>query len=308
MRVTGAEAVGIANISMDGSVLDTWYPTPALVAQPSAPTGTVRLGANELPPKLLNLVRIDEDRMVEQVAVRTTIEDLNAPPIDAHDVFLRLHLLSHRMVKPLEMNMEQALDLLSIVVWTNKGPCLPKDFEHVRTSLRSRGLIHVYGIEKLPRMVDYVVPDGIQITEAERVRLGAYLAPGTWVQREGYVSFNAGTLGPARIEGRISSGTVVGKNADLGISSTLASPYDKEDMRLGDGCTLGVGTTVLNLSFGDNVHIGHNIVIERESPAYFADTNEISPIGRIEGQSNWSIKMEAGHSIPVARTIPAIAG
>ena len=205
MNTTGVSAIGIANIAMDGTVLDTWYPHPELSTDDAhqwrdiGEPGTVRLGAHDLSPRMLSLVRLDEDRMVEQVAVRTTIADLSQPPIDAHDVYLRLHLLSHRLVRPHELNMEGVYQKLTTVVWTNKGPCLPDNFEFVRTSLRSRGLIHVYGIDHLPRMVDYVVPTGVRIAEAERVRLGAYLASGTKVLREGFVSYNAGTRDRGRM-------------------------------------------------------------------------------------------------------------
>ena len=200
----GARAVGIANIAMNGTVLDTWFPSPELLPIDGT-SGTHRVSAHELSPKFLKLIGADHDRLVELVPVRTVIADLDAPPIDAHDVFLRLHLLSHRLVEPLTINMAGALELLQPVVWTNKGPCLADNFETVRTNLRARGLIHVYGIDRLPRMVDYVVPSGVTIAEAERVRLGAYLAEGTSVMREGYVSYNAGSLGPARIEGRLLS-------------------------------------------------------------------------------------------------------
>lgn len=302
MKLMGAQAVGIANIAMDGSVLDTWYPDPQLEESVDH-TGSTRLGAHDLPPKLLSLVRIDQDRMVEQVAVRTSIADLSQPPVDAHDVYLRLHLLSHRLVKPLEMNMEGALERLSTVVWTNKGPCLPTNFEHVRTLLRSRGLIHVYGVDRLPRMVDYVVPSGVRIAEAERVRLGAYLAPGTKVLREGFVSFNAGTLGPARVEGRISSGAVAGTNFDMGVSSTLMCHKNPRELRIGDNCSIGVSSAVLRINMGDNVHVGNNVVIDPEMPVYFADEDRITTASEFDGHSNWQVRREAGHPEPVVRRI-----
>ncbi len=302
MTVIGAQAVGIANIAMDGSVLDSWFPHPALVENLKGSPGTEILGAQDLPPKLLKLIKLDEDRLVEQVAIRTTIPDLQAAPLDAHDVYLRLHLLSHRLVRPTELNMEHAIPKLSIVVWTNKGPCLPDNFEHMRTSLLSRGLIHVYGIDPLPRMVDYVVPSGVQITEAERVRLGAYLAPGTRVLREGFVSHNAGSLGPCRIEGRISSGTVVGTNVDIGISASVLSVKPKP-MRIGNDCSFGVSSTVIGLDLGNNVHVGNNIVLDPTTLIRFADSDTVGTASQIEGQSHWSIRMEAQSIEPVARRI-----
>lgn len=305
MKTQGAQGIGIANISMDGTVLDTWFPTPELVAGDDLVSGTQRLGAHDLPDRLLQLIKLDEDRMVEQVAVRTTIADLQAAPVDAHDAYLRLHLLSHRIVTPLSLNMEDTLQRLSTVVWTNKGPCTPHNFEYVRTALRSRGLIHVYGIEKLPRMVDYVVPTGISIAEAERVRLGAYLAPGTSVLREGFVSFNAGTLGPARIEGRLASSTVVGAGTEVGLSATVMGERISEGMRspitIGENCNFGVSSGAIGLTIGDNCSIGANIVLLPDTQIYDADSGRHIMAATLSGQSNWSVRSEVGHPEPVLR-------
>ena len=310
-NIRGAQAVGIANIAMDGTILDTWYPEPQIfnpdqwAERYPLEVGTTRLGANELTPRILQLVKLDQDRLVEQVAVRTVIPDLSQPPVDAHDVYLRLHLLSHRLVRPHEMHMQNTLELLSNVVWTNKGPCLPENFEWVRGALRSRGLIHVYCVDRLPRMVDYVVPPGVRISEAERVRLGAYLAPGTSVLREGFVSFNSGTLGAAKVEGRLSSGVVIGEGSEIGLSSTIQSPRDEQRRRLplsiGQNCNFGVSSGIIGVSLGDNCDIGNNIVLDGDTPIWFADDEELRTIDSIEGQANWSIKRESGFHEPVAR-------
>ncbi|MHA2788651.1 succinyltransferase [Corynebacterium sp. S7] len=306
----GAYAIGIANIGMDGSVLDTWYPDPELVEGEEAvglESGTHRLGANHLPARLLQLVRIDEDRMVEQVAVRTTIADLNQPPVDAHDVYLRLHLLSHRIVRPLELNMENILDHLLPVVWTNKGPCLPDNFEFVRAALRTRGLIHVYGIERLPRMVDYVVPSGVSIAEAERVRLGAYLAPGTSVMREGYVSYNAGTLGATRIEGRLSSSVVIEGGTDVGLSSTIMAlrneRHNRTPLHIGSNCVLRTSSGLIGIEMGDNCSIGVNVMLEPDSMIHDQHSGDDIPAIELSGRSGWSVKNEPGFSIPVLRWV-----
>ena len=249
----GARAVGIANIAMNGTVLDTWFPPPELLPI-DATSGTHRVSAHELTPKFLKLIGADHDRLVELVPVRTVIADLDAPPIDAHDVFLRLHLLSHRMVEPLTINMDGALDLLQPVVWTNKGPCLADNFETVRTNLRARGLIHVYGIDRLPRMVDYVVPSGVRIGDADRVRLGAHLAEGTTVMHEGFVNFNAGTLGASMVEGRISAGVVVGDGSDIGGGASIMGTLSgggKEVISVGERCLLGANSG-LGISLGDD--------------------------------------------------------
>ena len=199
--------VGIATIDEAGRVLDTWYPDVHL----DATGGVQRFGDDvgheggsqtyeldrghtfqSLKVDLSFLIGPDERRKVDRKAVVTFIEDLAEPPVDAHDAYLRLHLLSHRIVTPHSIQMADVFDELNIVAWTNKGPCQPDNFEALRTNLRMRGLIHVYSIDRMPRMVDYVVPSGVRIAEAERVRLGAYLAPGTTVLREGFVSLNSG--------------------------------------------------------------------------------------------------------------------
>lgn len=301
----GAQAIGIANISIDGTILDTWFPAPELVDAAGLETGTERLGAQELSRQMLSLVTLDEDRMVEQIAVRTTIADLTAAPVSAHDVYLRLHLLSHRLVTPHSIAMDPARHHLANVVWTNKGPATADNFEFVRTSMRSRGLIHVYGIDHLPRMVDYALPHSVRIAEAERVRLGAYLAPGTTVLREGFISYNAGSLGPARIEGRLSSGVTVDAGCNVGLSATLMAERGENGTRtpvtIGKDCDFGVSSGLIGISIGDNCHIGANIVIERDSPIYDAEDQTLITGADLEHCSNWSVRTEAGHAEPVLR-------
>ena len=300
----GARAVGIANIAMNGTVLDTWFPSPDLLPI-DATSGTHRVSAHELSPKFLKLIGADHDRLVELVPVRTVIADLDAPPIDAHDVFLRLHLLSHRMVEPLTINMAGALELLQPVVWTNKGPCLADNFETVRTNLRARGLIHVYGIDRLPRMVDYVVPSGVTIAEAERVRLGAYLAEGTSVMREGYVSYNAGSLGPARIEGRLSSSVVVGGGTDLSLSSALmasrVSEFERASMRVGRNCRLHPSAGVIGVDLGDRCEIGVNVMLEPDTMVFDVETGTQVPARTIAGRADLRIEREPFSTSPVVR-------
>ena len=300
----GARAVGIANIAMNGTVLDTWFPSPELLPI-DATFGTHRVSAHELSPKFLKLIGADHDRLVELVPVRTVIADLDAPPIDAHDVFLRLHLLSHRMVEPLTINMAGALELLQPVVWTNKGPCLADNFETVRTNLRARGLIHVYGIDRLPRMVDYVVPSGVTIAEAERVRLGAYLAEGTSVMREGYVSYNAGSLGPARIEGRLSSSVVVGGGTDLSLSSALmasrVSEFERASMRVGRDCRLHPSAGVIGVDLGDRCEIGVNVMLEPDTMVFDVETGTQVPARTIAGRADLRIEREPFSTSPVVR-------
>ena len=190
-----------------------------------------------------------------QVAVVTFIDSLGKPPIDAHDVYLRLHLLSHRLIAPHGANLDGMFGLLSNVVWTNHGPCDPDGFELVRTRLRASGaVVEVLGIDKFPRMVDYVVPAGVRVADASRVRLGAHLADGTTVMHEGFVNFNAGTLGNAMVEGRISAGVVVDTDTDVGGGSSIMGTLSgggKEVVRLGKRCLLGANAGI-GISLGDD--------------------------------------------------------
>jgi 2,3,4,5-tetrahydropyridine-2-carboxylate N-succinyltransferase len=186
--------------------------------------------------------------------VCTTIADLQAPPIDAHDVYLRLHLLSHRLVTPRSINLDRIFGLLSNVVWTNFGPCPVPDFEATRLRLRHLGPVTVYGVDKFPRMVDYVVPTGVRIGDADRIRLGAHLAAGTTVMHEGFVNFNAGTLGTSMIEGRISAGVIVGTESDLGGGASVMGTLSgggKEQISVGRRCLVGANAGI-GISLGDD--------------------------------------------------------
>jgi 2,3,4,5-tetrahydropyridine-2-carboxylate N-succinyltransferase len=186
--------------------------------------------------------------------VRTTIADLQAAPIDAHDVYLRLHLLSHRLVTPRSINLDGIFGLLSNVVWTNFGPCPVPEFEATRMRMRQLGPVTVYGVDKFPRMVDYVVPSGVRIGDADRVRLGAHLASGTTVMHEGFVNFNAGTLGTSMVEGRISAGVVVGTDSDLGGGASIIGTLSgggKELISVGRRCLVGANAGI-GISLGDD--------------------------------------------------------
>ncbi|MDH6197581.1 2,3,4,5-tetrahydropyridine-2-carboxylate N-succinyltransferase [Mycobacterium frederiksbergense] len=250
--MTAASGVGLATIAADGTVLDTWFPAPELSA--SGEAGTVKLTGDDVPAELAPLTGKDEDRGVEVVAVRTTIADLADKPADAHDAYLRLHLLSHRLVAPHGANMDGIFGALANVVWTNFGPCAVEGFETVRAKLRRRGAVAVYGVDKFPRMVDYVLPSGVRIADADRVRLGAHLAAGTTVMHEGFVNFNAGTLGTSMVEGRISAGVVVDDGSDIGGGASIMGTLSgggKEVIKVGKRCLLGANSG-LGISLGDD--------------------------------------------------------
>ncbi|HEX2360589.1 MAG TPA: DapH/DapD/GlmU-related protein, partial [Jiangellaceae bacterium] len=237
-----AWGTGLATTTADGTVLDVWYPSPSLGA-PDSDDARDDLGHLEVD---------DEDRRVRQRVTRAVI-DLDVPPADAADVYLRLHLLSHRLVRPLGLDLTGVFGLLTTVVWTNCGPCPVDAFEQTRARLRGRGPVEVFGVDKFPRMTDYVVPPGVRIADADRVRLGAHLAPGTVVMHEGFVNFNAGTLGASMVEGRISAGVVVGDGSDIGGGSSIMGTLSgggTEVISVGENCLLGANAGI-GISLGD---------------------------------------------------------
>ena len=253
---SSAVGTGLATVTPSGTVLDTWFPSPVLGAPEGATPGTTRLGALELTaelgPDYGGLVRTDDARGVKVVAVRTVVPDLSAPPVDAYDVYLRLHLLSHRLVRPHGANLDGVFGLLTNVAWTSAGPVEAAGFNAHR--LRAAvGHVTVFSIDKFPRMVDYVVPAGVRIADADRVRLGAHLAEGTTVMHEGFVNYNAGTLGPSMVEGRISAGVVVGPDSDIGGGASIMGTLSgggKEVVSIGSGCLLGANAGI-GISLGD---------------------------------------------------------
>lgn len=257
-RATGAVAAGLATIAADGTVLDTWFPAPELVAAPG-PAGTERLSAEraaellgDAAPKALGP---DPRRGVEVVAVRTVIASTDDKPLDAHDAYLRLHLLSHRLVKPNGQNLDGIFGLLANVAWTSIGPVPVGDIERARLAARAEGLhLSVYGVDKFPRMTDYVVPAGVRIADADRVRLGAHLASGTTVMHEGFCNFNAGTLGTSMVEGRISQGVIVGDGSDIGGGASIMGTLSgggKAVVSIGERCLLGAEAGI-GISLGDD--------------------------------------------------------
>ncbi|TQL23194.1 2,3,4,5-tetrahydropyridine-2,6-dicarboxylate N-succinyltransferase [Streptomyces sp. SLBN-134] len=254
---SGAVAAGLATVAADGTVLDTWFPAPVLADEPG-PSGTEVLSA-ERAAELLGAgataaVGPDARRGVEVVAVRTVISSLAEKPVDAHDVYLRLHLLSHRLVRPHGQNLDGIFGFLANVAWTSLGPVAVDDIEKVRLNARAEGLhLAVTSVDKFPRMTDYVAPKGVRIADADRVRLGAHLAEGTTVMHEGFVNFNAGTLGTSMVEGRISAGVVIGDGSDIGGgASTMGTLSGGGNVRIsvGERCLIGAEAGV-GIALGD---------------------------------------------------------
>ena len=241
-----AHGHGIATLA-GTTVLDVWFPAPALGAIAGAPDSSLQ-----------SMVGSDDARGVTRELVSIEI-DLAVAPKDARDAYLRLHLLSHRLVKPHGASLDGIFGLLANVVWTSVGPCAVEGFELTRARLKAQhGHVSVISVDKFPRMVDYVVPSGVRIADADRVRLGAHLATGTTVMHEGFVNFNAGTLGTSMVEGRISSGVVVGDGTDVGGGASIMGTLSgggKEVISVGEKCLLGANS-------GLGISLGNNCVIE----------------------------------------------
>ena len=241
-NANSAYGYGISTIAKDGSTLDTYFHQLGLGS------------AEESRVDLTSLEGADNEREITRALVKTEIE-LDKPPASVADAYLRLHLLSHRLVKPHGLSLEGIFSILNNVVWTSHGPCAIAGFDQVRLKLRAKyGYLAIYGVDKFPRMLDYVVPEGVRIADADRVRLGAYLSPGTTVMHEGFVNFNAGTLGSSMVEGRISAGVVVGDGSDIGGGASIMGTLSgggKEVISIGKRTLLGANSG-LGISLGDD--------------------------------------------------------
>ena len=255
---------GVATIAANGDLLDCWFLQLGFepIAIPSDRSGL-------LSPDLL--------RGVTKELVDIEI-DLDAAPASAADAYLRLHLLSHRLVKPHGQNLDGVFALLTNVAWTSAGPCSLIDFELSRTRLRAaHGSLTVFSVDKFPRMVDYVIPEGVRIADADRVRLGAYLATGTTVMHEGFVNFNAGTMGKSMVEGRISAGVVVGNGSDVGGGASIMGTLSgggKEVISIGERCLLGANSG-LGISLGNDCVIESGTYITAGSKITLPDGNVV---------------------------------
>lgn len=258
-----AWGAGLATIAADGSVLDTWYrwlgwgefgdddcPTDAIESQ---------LGMRDV---------LDDVRRVTIRPVRLTI-DVDEPPASASDAYLRLHLLSHRLAAPRTLNMAGTFGVLTNVAWTNVGPVAITDLDDVRLQVKlGGGVLSIHGLDKFPRMTDYVVPAGVRVADADRVRLGAHLAEGTTVMHEGFCNFDAGTLGVSMVEGRISNGVVVGDGSDIGGGSSIMGTLSgggTEQITIGERCLLGANAGI-GISLGDDCVVEAGLYVTASTP------------------------------------------
>lgn len=271
-----ASGHGLATVSLSGAVLDAWFPEPVL--------GNL---STPVLPFLSALAGVDEIRGVKREVVSLEI-DLDKAPESVSDAYLRLHLLSHRVIKPHEANVDGIFGVLNNVVWTSVGPCPVENFEITRANLKQKyGAITVLAVDKFPRMVDYVIPSGVRIADADRVRLGAHLASGTTVMHEGFVNFNAGTLGTSMVEGRISAGVVVGDGSDIGGGASIMGTLSgggKEIISIGEKCLLGANSG-LGISLGNNCVIESGTYITAAAKVRLPD-GEIVKASSLSGANN----------------------
>ncbi|SNY06437.1 2,3,4,5-tetrahydropyridine-2,6-dicarboxylate N-succinyltransferase [Paractinoplanes atraurantiacus] len=258
-----AWGIGLATVTADGQVLDTWFPFLGLGEPPAEPPV---LPAGLTGPKALP--------GLSAVEVRTTIGSLADPIKDASDAYLRLHLLSHRLVVPNGLNLDGIFGALANVAWTSAGPCPADRVDELRFLERAAGRhLAVYGVDKFPRMTDYVTPSGVRIADADRVRLGAHLAPGTTVMHEGFINFNAGTLGTSMVEGRIVQGVVVGDGSDVGGGSSIMGTLSgggKDKVRIGERSLIGANAGI-GISLGDDCVVEAGVYITAGSKLTLPD-------------------------------------
>jgi 2,3,4,5-tetrahydropyridine-2,6-dicarboxylate N-succinyltransferase len=274
-------AAGFGLASYDGAdrVLDAWFPQPTLGGAPTALETALKPA-------------IDELRAVRVEPVETQIASLAEPPADAVDAYLRLHLLSHRLIRPNEANLDGMFGLLTNVAWTSLGPIAVEEVESVRLRARAAGVrLEVFGVDKFPRMTDYVVPSGVRIADADRVRLGAHLASGTTVMHEGFVNFNAGTLGTSMVEGRIAAGVVVGDGTDVGGGASIIGTLSGGGqivVSIGARCLLGANSGI-GIPLGDNCVVEAGCYITAGSKLLLPDGNVVAAreLAGVSGMLFW---------------------
>ena len=278
-------ARGLATIHSD-IVLSVWY--PALSTGETAEAAEAAATARAANDGLDALVGTDEARGTRTEVVTTTI-DLDVGPASAADVYLRLHALSQRLVTPNDVNLDGIFGHISNVVWTSFGACSTEDFEATRAKLLARGPVAVYGLDKFPRMTDFVIPSGVRIADADRVRLGAHLASGTTVMHEGFVNYNAGTLGSAMVEGRISQGVVVGDGSDIGGGASIMGTLSgggTHRISIGSSSLLGANAGV-GISIGDDCIVEAGLYLTAGTRVTVpGEDNAVVKAAELSGQNN----------------------
>jgi 2,3,4,5-tetrahydropyridine-2-carboxylate N-succinyltransferase len=274
LRDEPAAGIGLATYDGEGRLLDVWFPAPALAREPVVPAMALR-------------PHVDELRTVQVEPLEVRIGSLADAPIDTADAWLRLHLLSHRLIEPNQANLDGIFGLLTNVAWTSLGPVSPDAIDAVRLRARAGGSrFEILGVDKFPRMTDYVVPSGVRIADASRVRLGAHLGSGTTVMHEGFVNYNAGTLGTSMVEGRISAGVVVGDGTDVGGGASIMGTLSgggTQVVSLGERCLLGANSGI-GIALGDDCVVEAGCYITAGSKLTLPD-GSVVPARTLSGAS-----------------------
>ncbi len=284
MTERSAWGIGLATVTAEGQTLDTWFPNPQLGAPQAQDEGPYAT-----PADLASLETDDPARPTNKQVVQVTI-DLDGQAQSTPDAYLRLHLLSHRLVAPNTINLDGIFAVLPNVVWTSAGPLPVEDFEATRLKVLAAhpGVpVNVLGVDKFPRMTDYVIPSGVRIADADRVRLGAHLASGTTVMHEGFINFNAGTLGNSMVEGRISQGVVVGDGSDVGGGSSIMGTLSgggTQRVSIGQRCLLGANAG-LGISLGDDCVVEAGLYLTAGTKVTVAATGEVIKAVDLSGQN-----------------------
>jgi 2,3,4,5-tetrahydropyridine-2,6-dicarboxylate N-succinyltransferase len=283
---TGAWGIGLATLTGD-RMLDAWFPDPRLSLEGAPAHPGTREVQGALAGDLQSAARGDDMRGVRTAVIATVLADLSAPPADTADAYLRLHLLSHRLIRPHEANLDGIFAVLPNVAWTTAGPIDPAALPGARMRFKAAGqALALYGVDKFPRMVDYVVPSGVRIADADRVRLGAHLAEGTTVMHEGFVNYNAGTLGASMVEGRISAGVVIGDGSDVGGGASIMGTLSgggTEVISVGERCLLGANSG-LGISLGDDCTVEAGLYLTAGTKVATPD-GDVVKAGELSGAS-----------------------
>jgi|TARA_B100001057_G_scaffold236929_1_gene237263 2,3,4,5-tetrahydropyridine-2-carboxylate N-succinyltransferase len=254
---------GIANKSAKGEILDVYFPC-------------IEYGEKRISSEL----QISNNLNQELIEINWNEEDLGKPIENVEGAYLKLQLLSNKFVLPNSININGLFSNIPNVVWTNQGPISIEEIDKkLHESKLNNNDLHIKSVDKFPCLTDYIVPRKVRIADASRVRLGAYLSEGTTIMHEGFVNFNAGTLGSAMIEGRISAGVVVGNNSDIGGgASTMGTLSGGNDTKIfiGENCLLGANSGI-GISLGDNCTVEAGLYLTSGTKVTIFD-NDVSKI------------------------------
>lgn len=276
-------AFGVGTQNRDGAWLEVFYALPLLApadALLDAIQGAIGYEGGNQTIALSNAQALELSHLVKpvdasQAGLLTRLAESHRPlvavllaedsaPASTPEAYLKLHLLSHRLVKPHGTSLAGIFPLLPNVAWTSQGAIDLNELPQRQLESRLKGeMLEVFSVDKFPKMTDYVVPSGVRIADSSRVRLGAYIGEGTTIMHEGFVNFNAGTAGPGMIEGRVSAGVFVGKGSDLGGGcSTMGTLSGGGNIviSVGEGCLIGANAGI-GIPLGDRCTVESGLYI-----------------------------------------------